>query len=266
MMKLTIDGRAINIASANHVFDPKLPSLILVHGAANDRDAWRDVMPALAAEGCRNVLAPDLPGHGMSEGAPLTSIEQLADWLLALVETLGLKQTALAGHSMGSLVALEAAARGGKKISHLALLGASVPMPVSGTLLQTARAEPDTACRMVATWSHTPTFFLTGSGGHGVWGPGKTLAVMRRNSTTLAGDLGNCNNYGNGLLAAAKLACPTLLVLGKRDKMTPLRAVQPLQDALQSACRREIADCGHAMMVEKPKEVALALNEFLAPA
>lgn len=264
MMKLMIDGRAVNIATASPSFDPAQPSLILVHGAANDRDAWRDVMPALAAEGCRNIVAPDLPGHGMSEGAPLTSIEQLADWLLALIEALGLKQAALAGHSMGSLAALEAAARGGSRVSHLALLGSSAPMPVSDALLQTARSQADEACRLVTGWSHTPTFFLTGSGGHGVWGPGKTLAVMRRNSTTLAGDLGNCNNYTNGLAAAAMTDCPTLLILGKRDRMTPLRAVQPLQDALRNARRHEIADCGHAMMVEKPKEVAQALNSFLA--
>ncbi len=263
MMKLMIDGRAINIATASPDFDPARPSLILVHGAANDRDAWRDVMPALAAEGRLNIFAPDLPGHGMSEGAPLASIEQLADWLLALIDALGLKQAALAGHSMGSLAALEAAARGSSRVSHLALLGTSAPMPVSDALLQTARAQPDEACRMVAIWSHTPTFFLTGSGGHGVWGPGKTLAVMRRNSTTLAGDLSNCNNYTNGLAAAAKASCPTLLVLGKRDRMTPLRALQPLQEALKKPIRQEIADCGHAMMVEKPLEVAAALNKFL---
>lgn len=266
MMKLMIDGRAVNVATASHAFAPNLPTLILVHGAANDRDAWRDVMPALAAEGRRNVWAPDLPGHGMSEGKPLASIEQLADWLLALIEALDLPQVAFAGHSMGSLAALEAAARSDKRISHLALLGAAAPMPVSDALLKTAHAQPDTACQMVTTWSHTPTFFLNGGGGHGVWGPGKTLAVMRRNSTTLAGDLGNCNNYQNGLAAAANISCPTLLVLGKRDKMTPLRAVQPLQEALKNAARQEIADCGHAMMVEKPKEVALLLNEFLVSA
>jgi pimeloyl-ACP methyl ester carboxylesterase len=86
---------------------------------------------------------------------------------------------------------------------------------------------------------------------------------MRRNSSTLAGDLANCNNYRNGLTAAATVACPSLLLLGKRDRMTPLRAAQPLQDALQNARRHEIADCGHAMMVEKPQEVAEALLSLL---
>lgn len=262
-MNLTINGVAINVATSSNYFAPDRPSLILVHGAANDRDAWRDVLPLLAAQG-RNIFAPDLPGHGQSAGVPLSSIESIADWLLVLIDALGLKQTALAGHSMGSLAALETAARAGDRISHLALLGSSIPMPVSEQLLDTARTQPDAACRMVTLWSHTPAFFLTGGGGHGVWGPGKTLAVMRRNSGTLANDLGNCNRYLNGLNAAAAISCPSLLILGKKDRMTPLRAVQPLQDALGNVTRHEIADCGHAMMVEKPQEVATALQQFLA--
>lgn len=262
-MKLNLNGVAIHIATGRPDFDPNHPSLILVHGAANDRDAWRDAMPLLAATK-HNVFVPDLPGHGMSGGTTLTSIEAIADWLIALIDALGLQQTALAGHSMGSLAVLEAAARGGNRISHVALLGAAVPMPVSSQLLETAGTQADTACRMVASWSHTPTFFLTGGGGHGIWGPGKTLAVMRRNSGTLAGDLANCNSYCNGLAAATAVTCPSLLLLGKRDRMTPLRAAQPLQDALQNARRKEIADCGHAMMVEKPQEVAAALLAFLA--
>lgn len=260
-MKTTINGMACHIATAGPAPARGTPTILLVHGAANDHAAWHDVMPHLAARGL-SVLAPDLPGHGLSAGQPLSSVEAIADWLLALIDALQLEGTTLAGHSMGSLVAIEAAARGGSRIGRLALLGAAIPMPVSETLLSTARSTPDAACRMVALWSHTPTFFLNGSGGHGVWGPGKTLAVMRRNSGTLATDLANCNNYGNGMEAAAAVACRTLLLLGKRDRMTPLRAAQPLQDALRQATRRELADCGHAMMVEQPQAVAAALADF----
>ena len=260
-MIVSVEGVAINVATSTLNSDPAYKNLILVHGAANDRNAWRDLMPALVS-GNLNVFAPDLPGHGLSGGSALNSIESIAGWLVALANALGLKEFALAGHSMGSLAVLEAAART-DRVSRLALLGTSVPMPVSEALLETARKQPDAACRMVLGWSHTPSFLLGGGGGHGVWGPGKTLAVMRSNSKTLAGDLSNCNNYKTGLDAAATVRCPTLLVLGKRDKMAPLRAVQPLQDALKTVKRCEVADCGHAMMVEKPQEVAAALLDFM---
>ena len=116
------------------------------------------------------------------------------------------------------------------------LLGSAVPMPVSAALLDSARTNPDAACRMVTTWSHTPGFFLNGGGGHGVWGAGKTLAVMRRNSPTLAGDLASCNPVWKWT-HRRRCLCPTLLLLGRRDRMTPLRAAQPLQDALRHASR-----------------------------
>lgn len=262
-MKIEIDGLACHVATAGPAPGPGTPKLLLVHGAANDHAAWHDVMPLLAARGV-SVFAPDLPGHGASQGNPLASVKALADWLLTLIDTLSLHGATIAGHSMGSLAALEAAARGGSRIGQLALLGSAVPMPVSEALLGAARETPDAACRMVALWSHTPIFYLNGGGGHGVWGPGKTLAVMRRNSRTLATDLANCNDYGNGIAAATAVSCPTLLLLGKRDRMTPLRAAQPLQEALRDVKRQELDNCGHAMMVEQPQAVARVLADFVA--
>lgn len=258
-MNIDIHGTQCHIACAGPLDGP---ALMLVHGAANDRDAWRDLIVPLADAGVRTIV-PELPGHGLSRGQPLASIEAIADWLLAVADALSCPQLALAGHSMGSLAVLEAASRAPDRISRLMLLGSSVPMPVSPLLLETARNTPDLACRMVTDWSHNAGFALAGGGGHGVWGPGKTLAVMRRNAGTLAGDLDNCNRYANGLAAATAVRCPTLLILGRRDRMTPARAVQPLQDALPDARRLELADCGHAMMVEKPREIAAAMIDFV---
>ncbi|WP_163478991.1 alpha/beta fold hydrolase, partial [Klebsiella pneumoniae] len=57
------------------------------------------------------VLAVDLPGHGRSAGLPLTRVEAIAAWLHRLLDVAGAQQATLVGHSMGSLIALEAAAR-----------------------------------------------------------------------------------------------------------------------------------------------------------
>jgi len=236
--------------------------VVLVHGAANDGDAWRDVAPLLAARGLR-VIVPELPGHGASHDTALRTIEEAADWLLRLADRLELQHFSVVGHSMGSLIALAAAARDGERVAALALLGCSVPMPVSAALLDAARADPDMACRLVTAWSHTPRFLRTGGGGHGVCGPGKTLAVLRRNASTLAGDLAACASYESGLVAARAVRCKTLLVAGQRDRMTPVRAAQALESALMLRQRQVIGDCGHAMMVERPREVAEALAGFI---
>lgn len=244
---------------------PFIPPFILIHGAANDSDAWMNVARGLVAAG-HTVHVPDLPGHGRSAGSPLESIEELADWLIALLDGLKVEKAILAGHSMGSLIALEAAARHPQRVHRLALLGSTIPMPVSEALLDAAQNKPDAACRMIMKFSHTPQFFLNGGGGHGVWGPGVTLAIMRRAAPgVLATDLGNCNRYLRGQEAAAsvaKSACPTLMIVAKRDRMTPGRNVQALASALGNPSRCEIADCGHAMMNERPQEISAALHRF----
>lgn len=263
-MELTVAGQRCHVACAGRRFAPasaRLP-LLLVHGAANDGDAWLAVAGRLSAAGCA-VLAPDLPGHGLSGGTALRSIEALADWLPALLDALGVEQALLVGHSMGSLVTLECAARHPQRVGGLALLGSSVPMPVADALLGRATSDPDSVLRLMTEYSLTPRFQLTGGGGHGIWGPGVTLAIMRRSPPgVLAIDLANCQRYQNGLAAAAAVACPTLLLVARRDRMTPRRNLPPLESALRQLQRVDIDDCGHAMMNERPQAVAEELAKF----
>ncbi|WP_300455980.1 alpha/beta hydrolase [Accumulibacter sp.] len=263
-MELTVAGQRCHIACGGRSFAPSTSRLpfVLVHGAANDGDAWLTVAGSLRATGAA-ALVPDLPGHGLSGGPALRSIEAIADWLPSLLDALGVEQALLVGHSMGSLVTLECAARHPQRVGGLALLGSSVPMPVADTLLGRASNDPDSVLRLMTEYSLTPRFQLTGGGGHGIWGPGLTLAIMRRSPPgVLAIDLANCQHYQNGLAAAAAVACPTLLLVARRDRMTPRRNLPPLQSALRQVQRVDIDDCGHAMMNEQPQAVVEELLKF----
>src|SRR4051812_27096445 len=111
-----------------------LPTMVLIHGAAQDHSIWDWYSTALAAAGC-SVLAVDLPGHGQSGGAALDSIEAQALWLLAVLDALGIRHAALIGHSMGALTALEAAWQAPQRIRKIALLGVAFPMRVADALL-----------------------------------------------------------------------------------------------------------------------------------
>ena len=94
---------------------PALPCVVFVHGAMNDHGVFTLLARWFAHHGW-GVLAPDLPGHMRSAGPALASVEAMADWLLALLDAAGVEQAALAGHSLGSLVALEAAARAPERV------------------------------------------------------------------------------------------------------------------------------------------------------
>src|SRR5690348_6394363 len=121
-MQFTIDGKRVVAGTGGRDHAPGLPAIVLVHGAGMDHSVFALQARALAHHG-RNVLALDLPGHGGSEGPALDSIVAMAAWVLRAASASGIERLRLAGHSMGALVALEAASRGAERIEALALLG-----------------------------------------------------------------------------------------------------------------------------------------------
>ncbi|HEX7435496.1 MAG TPA: alpha/beta fold hydrolase [Caldimonas sp.] len=112
-MNLIVDGaegpQRAYAYSGGKPFERELPAVVFVHGALHDHSVWTLLARWFAHHG-HAVLAPDLPGHARSEGPPRASVEALAAWLLSLLDAAGVEKAALVGHSMGSLVALEAAA------------------------------------------------------------------------------------------------------------------------------------------------------------
>jgi len=140
-MKLVVDGREAYAYTGGKPFDPALPCVVFVHGALNDHSVWTLLARWFAHHG-HSVLALDLPGHSRSEGPALASVEEMALWLLRVLDAAGVAQAALVGHSMGSLVALEAAARAPGRITRLVMVGTAYPMKVSDALLGTARERP----------------------------------------------------------------------------------------------------------------------------
>ncbi|HEY7689755.1 MAG TPA: alpha/beta fold hydrolase, partial [Dongiaceae bacterium] len=108
-MDLRVDGRPVFAATGGRTFDPKLPVVVFIHGAGMDHTVWALQTRYFAHHG-RSVLAVDLPGHGRSGGPPLRSIGALAAWITGALDAAAVAGAALVGHSMGALVALEAAA------------------------------------------------------------------------------------------------------------------------------------------------------------
>jgi pimeloyl-ACP methyl ester carboxylesterase len=262
-MELTVDHHKAYAYTGGKPFDPALPTVVFIHGAEHDHSVWGLQSRYLAHHG-RGVLAVDLPGHGRSEGPPLASVEAMADWIAALLDAAGAKQAALVGHSMGSLVAVECAARYPERVSRIALIGTAFPMRVSDELLDATRNDEPLAQDMVNIWSHSAYAHYPSNPGPGFWVIGENLRLMQRQKPGVMHiDFAACNGYANGAAAAAKVACPALLVLGKRDIMTPPRATKELTGALKDKRVVEIAGTGHALMAEKPDDVLDALVQFV---
>ncbi len=258
-MKLAIDGKQAYAYTAGRALDANLPSVVFVHGAANDHSAFLLQSRYFAYHGC-NALAVDLPGHGRSEGAPLTTIGAMADWLASLMEAAGIGSAALVGHSMGSLVTLECAARHPARARALALIGTSAPMPVGDALLGAAREDRHAALDMLNIWGHSATAQVGGNTVPGMWMTGAYVRLLERaRPQVLYIDLKACHDYADGRASAAKVRCPTLFVLGSRDMMTPSRNANDLRAAIPEARTVVFEGTGHALMAERPDGVLDAL-------
>lgn len=263
VVDFSVQGNKAYAYTGGKPFDPSLPTVVFIHGAEHDHSVWALQSRYFAHHGY-SVLAVDLPGHGRSQGEGLRSVEDMADWILALLKAAQAQSAVLVGHSMGSLIALEAASRAPDTIAKAVMVGSAFPMRVSDELLAATRDDEPAAQDMVNIWSHASTAHYPSNPGPGFWVIGENLRLMQRQKPgVMHADFAACNAYANGIAAAGKLACPVLFVLGKRDIMTPPRATKELAAALKQSKTVEVAGSGHALMSEKPDEVLDALRAFV---
>ena len=270
-MHIQVNGAAIYCYTGGKAFDAAKPTVVFIHGVLNDHSVWALQSRYMANHGW-NVLAVDLPGHCRSEGDAPASVEQGAAFVAALLDALGVERAALVGHSWGSLIALEAAAQLGARVSHLVLVGTAYPMKVSPALIEAALNTPEKALRMVNVFSRN-TLAPPSGAGFWVYGAGLALGrrVLRSNPQVNVFHRGfvACDSYANGEQAMARTTCPVLFALGAADQMTPPKAAQGLIATARSTGQRvQVVSLpsGHNQMSEAPDETLMALRDFLATA
>ncbi len=279
-MYITVLGNPTYCYTGGKAFDASKPTVVFIHGVLNDHSVWILQTRYLAHHGF-NVLAVDLPGHGKSAGlnhdlAPCLSVESAADFIIALLDAADIKAATLVGHSFGSLIALEAAARDAAKnpnrIKHLALVGTAFPMPVSPALLETSLNQPLKAIDMVNTFSHSMLAPPPSALGPGTWLYGSSKALMRRVQASNTSfnlfftGFTACNDYKNGLASVPIASAAMLFIVGKSDQMTPPKAAKVLIDAATTSGKSVkvvTLDAGHSLMTEAPDGVLMSLKEFL---
>ena len=262
-MKIAVNGVDVYCYTNSREISSDKPSIVFIHGSGLDHTVWTLAARHFARHG-NNVVAVDLPGHGRSGGAPLPSIVEMADWITALLDSLKITHSAVVGHSMGSLVALECAARHPKRIRALAMVGTTSPMPVSDAILNAAEANDHAAFDMLTQWGYSKAHQYGGNRNSGIWMIGSTLRLFERSRPgVLFNDMSACNQYLSGVESAAAVICPVLLILGADDRLTPVRGTRPLQAAFSQPNVIVLEGSGHTIMVEAPNALLDALHNVI---
>lgn len=261
-MELTVHGKQAYVYTGGKPLDTTLPAVVFIHGGELDHSVWVLQTRYFAHHGY-TVLAPDLPGHGRSEGPPLETIEAMAAWIIALLDAAKIERAALVGHSMGSLVALEIAGAHPARVTQMALIGSAFPMRVSDALLAATTNDENAAQSMINAWSHAARAQIGGNAVPGLWMMGMNRRLMQRQRAgTLNVDFVACNAYARGAQRAADVRCPTLFIVGARDAMTPPRAAKSLADLIPGARTTLLPGAGHSI-AEQPDAILDTLIAFL---
>ena len=260
-MEVAASGRSVFAHTGGVDLRPSGATVMLLHGAGNDHTIWRFVTRRLAARGWP-VVAPDLPGHGKSEGPALTSIEDMAGWCLDVADAIGAKELVLIGHSMGSLIAMEAATLAPQRVTGVALFAAAERMDVHEDLQSAADRHDGTAADLIVGWTHSGRSRFGHHESAGMWMTGVNRRLLERNDASLPIDLKATSSW-DGAASFASLHIPTLITVSERDRMVPARFGRQLWDTLPNAQLVEVWGGSHASLYDHPEEVVPPLIAWL---
>ena len=266
-MELTVDGRKVYAATGGRPFDAAKPLVIFIHGAGLDHTNWQLPARWFAWHGYA-ALAPDLPGHGRSDGPPLATIPDMAQWIGRLMDAANVERAGLVGHSMGG--AHRRRSRCGIARAHLARRPArhgAVHAGQRGPAHRRPRCPRASASddHRLGAWSARARSAATRRPAFGCpaarWRCSDATGRARSTPPSMPATAGR-----SGPDAAQRVRCPALVMIGASDSMTPPKIGRALADKIAGSRTVTIPNSGHMMMTEAPDAVLDALIDFFATA
>jgi len=253
----------VNGARIRYIDKGSGPPLLLIHGLGAHHDDWQKQISFFAR--VFRVIAPDLRGHGDSEGGAPFHIDQFTSDVSQLLDTLKIGALFVVGHSMGGCVAMQLGLSKADRVKKLVLadtLPSFVPdsfqkrlMYWSRVWLMRVRGPDALAERMAKAMFPLPE-----------QEPLRELVMLRQRRTPKAVYLALLKSLSRWSVAdrLAWLTMPVLVVAGEHDYFPPDEA-QGFADRLPDGRCRIIEGGHHHLPLEKPEEFNRMVMDFLMP-
>ena len=232
--------------------------LVLIHGYPLDHSIWNDVAAQL--ENDFDLILPDVRGFGDSTtiDSPY-SLSDIANDLAALLDSLGVDQTALAGHSMGGYIALAFAKAFPKRVTGLALVSSQAAKDTPERKEGRYKTAADVAQKGVQIVADAMTDKLS---------PSQTVRdvirplIGKQSVTGVAGALKAMAEREDMTSFLAAFERPLILTHGDADELIPIERAREIKALVPSAHLLELVGAGHMPMMEMPVETASALRKL----
>ena len=233
--------------------------LVLLHGVGSDKRVWRPQLEQFAAE--RQTLAFDYPGYGESAFQAGATRDDFARSILEAMDVLGIERAHVCGLSLGGVVAIAMHAAAPERCASLILADTFAVHPEGSAIYERSLA----ACRELGMQG------LAEARVDALLAPGTPAAVREEVIATMAAI--DPAAYALGAEAvwladqrkrAAGVRCPTLILCGSEDRVTPPALSEALKDLIPHAGLVEIAGAGHLSNLEQPAIFNRVVAAFLA--
>jgi pimeloyl-ACP methyl ester carboxylesterase len=233
--------------------------LMLIHGFPLDHTSWDEAAALL--ENQFDIILPDLRGFGQSTTvATPYSMSDIADDLAGLLDHLGIKKIALAGHSMGGYVALAFAKKYPQRVSGLGLVSSQAVADSPEGKDRRYKTAADVAQKGVGVVAEAMTPKL--SADVRVQAFVRTL-IERQTPSAVIGALKAMAEREDLMSHLSSVTFPVVLIHGDADALIPIERAKEIKTVLTSAHYVELHGAGHMPMMEFAKETAAGLK-FLA--
>ena len=240
-----------NLSSYFHNFesiDKKKKSILFIAGAGMDHRLIRSIK--LPDSEYNRPLIIDLPGHGFTQGSSSNNIETYSNFLIDSLKAHDLKELSICGHSMGGLVALDMVTRHSYKAKSLILVNSIYPTRVADALLAKAKAGNGPAADFIIKYGLYKRLL------------GIKNAFSEKEDLVMLDDLEACNNYQLDLTELKNLELPISIILGSKDKLVDLKAVESFANVVPSKIHT-IDEVGHFPFFEDPVELSKLISSLV---
>jgi pimeloyl-ACP methyl ester carboxylesterase len=240
----------VTLESLTH---PSPREALFIHGAGGNSLLWKRTLNGLSGPGTAHAI--NLPGH--PDGAiTCTTVVEYSESVHGFIHDLGVARPAVCGHSMGGAVALQLAIDHPEDLSSLILVDTGAKLGVDERIVAGLRAEPMKAIEGLIT---PMSFFAIDLD----LGREARAALSVPNLPVFLNDYLACDGF-DVRAGLPHISARTLVVSGESDRMTPPRWAHYLREHIAGAGLFFVRGSGHMLPLEKPAQLAAAVQAFLA--
>jgi 3-oxoadipate enol-lactonase len=239
-------------------------AVVLLHAVPFNSRMWEPQLDALSNQA--RLIAPDLPGFGLSPMREIRSLSDYAEAVVDLLNRLGFDDVVVAGVSSGAYVGFEMIAPLGNRLKGLVIAGAVATPGVEQSPLDRHRLAAEVECGGLdaASGEYIPKLLGWGTQRSHPELMSRLKELTRENSPVgVAAALRAIADRPDFSSILPEIRCPALCIAGAEDPLTPPDLVRDMAERIPVASAVIVPEAGHLVNLEAPEAFNRALEKFL---